>query len=58
MERYHISIHKESGIRNDPNDWAKEVGNPRNILDLRLCIIHESVQTVDIVEGLPRVKFE
>jgi len=58
MERYQITTHKESGIRNDPNDWAKEVGNPRYILDLLLSVINVSVQTVDIVEGLPEVKFE
>jgi predicted helicase len=34
MERYQIITHKESGIRNNPNDWAKDVGNPRYILDL------------------------
>ena len=58
MERYRVSTHKESGITNNPNDWAKEVGNPRYILDLLLSIINVSVQTVDIVEGLPKVKFE
>jgi predicted helicase len=58
MERYAVSIHKESGIKNDPNDWAKEVGNPRYILDLLLSIINVSVQTVEIVKGLPKVKFE
>ena len=40
MERYQITTHKESGIRNDPNDWATEVGNPRYILDLLLSIIN------------------
>jgi predicted helicase len=58
MERYQITTHKESGIKNDPNDWAKEVSNPRYILDLLLSIINVSVQTVQIVEGLPKVKFE
>jgi predicted helicase len=58
MERYQVTTHKESGIKNDPNDWAKEVGNPRYILDLLLSIINVSVQTVDIVEGLPKVRFE
>jgi len=57
MERYQVTTHKESGIQNDPNDWAKEVGNPRYILDLLLSIINVSVQTVDIVQGLPKVKF-
>lgn len=58
MERYAVAIHKESGIKNDPNDWAEEIGNPRYILDLLLSIINVSVQTVDIVAGLPKVKFE
>lgn len=58
MERYQITTHKDSGITNDPNDWAKEVGNPRYILDLLLSIINVSVQTVDIVDGLPELKFE
>ena len=58
MERYQTSTHKESGITNDPNDWAKEVGNPRYILDLLLSVINVSVNTVGIVEGLPELRFE
>jgi predicted helicase len=57
MERYAVTTHKESGIINDPNDWAKEVGNPTYILDLLLSIINVSVQTVDIVNNLPKVDF-
>jgi len=58
MERYAVTKHKESGIVNNPNDWADEVGNPRYILDLVLSIINVSVQTVGIVKGLPKVEFE
>ena len=58
MERYQITTHKESGITNDPNDWAKEVGNPRYILDLLLSIINVSMKTMKIVEGLTQLKFE
>lgn len=58
MERYQVTVHRESGIRNDPNEWAEEVGNPRYILDLLLSVIHVSVQTVEIVAGLPAVKFD
>ncbi len=58
MERYQVTTHKESGITNNPNDWAEEVGNPRYILDLLLSIINISVQTVDIVADLPKIKFE
>lgn len=55
LERYAVTTHKESGIVNDPNDWAAEVGNPRYILDLLLSVIHVSTQTVTIVAGLPQV---
>ncbi len=58
MERYAVTTHKDSGIKNDPNDWAVEVGNPRYILDLVLSIINVSVQTVEIVKGLPKVNFD
>jgi predicted helicase len=58
MERYAVSTHKDSGIKNDPNDWAEEVGNPRYILDLLLSIINVSVQTVDIVNELPKLEFD
>ena len=58
IDRYQITIDKKSGIQNNPNDWADEVGNPRYILDLLLSIINVSVQTVDIVEGLPKLEFE
>ncbi len=58
MERYQIKTHKESGIKNDPNDWAEEVGNPKYILDLLLSVINVSVQTVDIVKGLPKLEFD
>jgi predicted helicase len=58
MERYQVTVHKDSGIKNDPNDWSNEVGNPSYIFDLLLSVINVSVQTVDIVEGLPKVRFE
>jgi predicted helicase len=53
MERYAITTHKDSGIRNDPNDWAAECGNPRYILDVLLSVIRLSVETVEVVRGLP-----
>jgi predicted helicase len=58
MERYQVSTHKESGITNNPNDWAKEVGNPRYILDLLLSVINVSMKTLEVIEGLPEVKFD
>ncbi|OPZ14292.1 MAG: Type III restriction enzyme, res subunit [Bacteroidetes bacterium ADurb.BinA261] len=53
MERYQVTTNKDSGIVNDPNDWAREQGNPRYILDLLLSIINVSLQTVEIVRNLP-----
>lgn len=58
MERYQVKTDKKSGIKNDPNDWAEEVGNPRYILDLLLSVINVSIQTVEIVVGLPKMEFE
>jgi predicted helicase len=57
MERYAATTHKESGIKNDPNDWAIEHNNPRYILDLLLSVITVSIKTVEVVEGLPKVDF-
>ena len=34
IERYQVKSHNASGIVNDPNDCAAEVGEPRYILDL------------------------
>lgn len=58
LDRYQIKTDKASGIVNDPNNWAKEVGNPRYILDLLLSVINVSVQTVDIVNNLPKLTFK
>ncbi|GBU25147.1 helicase [Fibrobacteria bacterium R8-3-H12] len=57
MERYAITTHKDSGIKNNPNDWAAEHNKPRYILDLLLSVIAVSLETVDIVEGLPQVEW-
>lgn len=53
MERYQVKVDKASGIRNDPNDWSREVGNPRYILDLLARIVTVSLETVTIVDALP-----
>lgn len=58
MERYQVKTDKKSGITNNPNDWSKEHENPSYIFDLLLSIINVSVQTVDIVDGLPKLDFE
>lgn len=53
MERYAVTTDSKSGITNDPNDWAREHGDEKYILNLLLSVINLSVQTVRIVAGLP-----
>lgn len=57
MDRYQVTVDKDSGIKNDCNDWAKEHKKPRYIYDLILSIINVSCQTVDIVNSLPKIDF-
>ncbi len=58
MERYAITVDKKSGIINDPNDWCKEVNDEKYIFNLLLRIINVSIQTVDIVNSLPKIDFD
>lgn len=58
MERYAVTVDKSSLIKNDPNDWGKEHGKPRYILDLLLSVINVSVKTMQIVNALPMLRFE
>lgn len=52
IDRYQIKKDKASGIINDPNDWADEVGNPRYIVDLIAKVTRIAVETVRIIESL------
>ncbi len=56
IDRYQIKTDKPSGIVNDPNDYAREVGNPRYILDLIAKVTRVSVETVQIVNALPPLR--
>lgn len=53
MERYAITVDKDSGIRNDPNDWCREHNDPTYIYNLVKRIIRVSLETNRIVAGLP-----
>jgi predicted helicase len=57
IDRYQVKTDKDSSIRNDPNDWAKEHDQPSYILDLLLRVITVSLETMKIVEGLPKIEF-
>jgi predicted helicase len=54
MERQCVKTDKGSGIVNDANDWASEaMENPRYPLELLLRVITVSIDTIEIVNGLP-----
>jgi predicted helicase len=53
IDRYYIKTDKPSGIVNDPNDWSREVGDPRYILDLVARVVRVSIETMKIVDSLP-----
>jgi predicted helicase len=56
MERQGISTHKDSGIVNDANDWAIEtMNNPRYPLELLQRVITVSLETVNIINNLPKL---
>lgn len=57
MERYAITINKDSGIVNDPNLWCEEHNNPKYILNLLLSIITLSIKTNELVKQLPKIEF-
>ena len=50
IDRYRITRDKRSGIVNDPNGWFEA---PRDLIAAIRRIVHVSVETVRIVEGLP-----
>jgi len=50
MERYAVTTDKESGIKNDPNEWSDD---PRYIIDLVKRVVRVSVETNRIVKELP-----
>jgi predicted helicase len=52
MDRYQVTIDKNSGIKNDPNEWSED---PRYILDLLKRIVSVSLETMKIVKGLPKL---
>lgn len=58
VERYAVTVDKASQIKNDCNDWGKEHHKPRYILDLLLSVINVSVQSVDLINSLPKLKFD
>ena len=50
IDRYKIKRDKESGILNDPNGWFE---NPQDLVTAIERIVHVSVESTRILEGLP-----
>ena len=50
IDRYRIKRDKASGILNDPNGWFE---NPRDLVTAIERIVHVSVESTRIIEGLP-----
>ena len=56
MERQGVREDAKSGIVNDANDWAREtMHDPRYSLDLFCRVVRVSMETLRIVEGLPKL---
>lgn len=53
MSKYAYTADKDSGIINDPNDWSKQMENPRYILDLLLRVVAVSMETTRLVKTMP-----
>ena len=50
IDRYKITEDRDSGIVNDPNGWFE---NPRELVTAIERIVHVSVESARIIEGLP-----
>jgi predicted helicase len=50
IERYQVTIEKDSQIKNDPNSWSED---PRYIVDLVKRLVRVSVESAKIIEALP-----
>ena len=57
VERYAVTVNKDSGIENNPNLWCEENENPRYILDLLLSVISLSLKTNELIKKLPKIEF-
>ena len=53
MDQYQIKTNKKSGITDNPNDFSND---PKYIFNLLLRIINVSVQTVDLIDSLPKLE--
>ena len=55
MDQYQVKTDKKSGITDDPNDYSED---EKYIFNLLLRIINVSIQTVDLINSLPKFEVE
>ena len=56
VDRQCVKTDKNSGITNDANDWAIDtMNNPRYPLELFMRVVTVSLETMKIVNGLPKL---
>lgn len=58
MDRYVVKTDKASGIVNDPNDWSRDHGQPRYIIDLIGRVVRISLETNRVVALLPELPLD
>ncbi|MEE6684181.1 helicase-related protein [Limosilactobacillus fermentum] len=55
MDQYQVTTDDKSGITDDPNDFSDD---PKYIFNLLLRIINVSVQTVNLINQLPKLEID
>lgn len=55
IDQYQVKTDKKSGITDDPNDYSED---EKYIFNLLLRIINVSIQTVDLINSLPKFEVE
>lgn len=55
IDQYQVKTDRKSGITDDPNDYSED---EKYIFNLLLRIINVSVQTVDLINRLPKLEVE
>jgi len=56
IDRYKVDEDKVSGLKNNPNDWCAESGDPEYIVNLIKRVVRVSLETMKIVNSLPPIK--
>ncbi|WP_346773799.1 type ISP restriction/modification enzyme [Schaalia sp. ZJ1691] len=58
IDRYKVTVDKKSQIRNDPNDYFREVDNPHYLADLIKSLVTVSLRTTELTQALPELIIE